>query len=189
MRDPTPLYQAIGKSGLTPRDVQIAYFGPRPSEIFPLAERCGVSDYISLHKRVPHNQSLAIQNASDVLLLLQSPADPRNVPAKFFEYLASGRPILGLGLDSGIPAQIIRARGAGLYVTEPAAIAAQLKQWVAEKRQTGMISDLPPSARDGLSRAAQFERLEQFLSSLDSPATVRPGTQRADSPLRDWHRS
>jgi glycosyltransferase involved in cell wall biosynthesis len=189
MRDPTALYQAITQSGLTSRDIQILYFGPRPSEIFPLADRLGVSDYISLQKRVPHNQSLQIQHASDVLLLLQSPDDPRNVPAKFFEYLASGRPILGLGLDSGIPAQIIRTRRAGLYVTEPPVIAAQLQQWVAEKRRTGMIADVPASAREGLSRAAQFERLEQFLSSLDQPAAIRLPKRREDPTLRDWHRS
>ena len=107
-------------------------------------------------------------------MLLQPGIDEANVPAKFFEYLAARRPILGLGLDSGVPAEIIRDRRAGLYVTEPAKVAAQLRLWVDQKQQEGQIPDLPESVGAGLSRSDQFASLMTFLKSAlsDSEATL-----------------
>ena len=166
LRDPSILYEAIKRSGLTPDDLQIRYYGPTAAEIFPLAEKLGVSDFVSLRARIPYRASLETQRQSDVLLLLQSPADPRNVPAKVFEYLALCRPILGLGLDDGIPARLIRDRSAGIYVSDPDAVAAQLKTWLEEKRKTGMIADLPLSVHAGLAQSVQFQRLSDFLHRI-----------------------
>ncbi len=166
LRDPSILYQAIRMSQLRPDELRLRYYGPSHVEVIPLAKRFGVGAFVELQDRVPYHESLLIQRQGDVLLLLQSPFDPRNVPAKLFEYLASGRPILGVGLDEGIPARIIRERRAGFYVSDPAAIAEQLKTWVAEKKATGTIADIPASAIRGLSRRDQFRRLEQFLESI-----------------------
>jgi len=165
-RDPSPLYRAIELSKLKPSDIQIEYFGPSEKEIRPLAEKFGVSACVQVKSRVSYSESLRIQRESDVLLLLQAPDDPRNVPAKVFEYLASGRPILGLGLDNGVPATLIRERGAGFYDRNPVAIAQQLIRWVEQKRATGVIDDVPASARSGLSRSEQFATLEHFLEDL-----------------------
>src|SRR5207244_7120181 len=107
MRDPSVLYDAIRRSGLKPNDLQISYYGPKAADIYPLTEKFGVSDFVAIKPLVPYRRSLEIQRASDVLLLLQSPDDPRNVPANTFEYLASRRPILGLGLDEGVPARLV----------------------------------------------------------------------------------
>ena len=166
MRDPSVLYAAIQRSGLTPKELRIVFYGPQISEVYPLAAQFGVTAFLAVKDRVPYRKSLEIQRASDVLLLLQSPRDSRNVPAKIFEYLAARRPTLGLGLDDGIPAQLVRNRNAGFYVTESDALAAQLKHWVVQKKELGLIPDLPASVFEGLSRADQFSRLEEFLSSI-----------------------
>ena len=106
LRDPSPLYNAITQLKLSPSQLQISFYGPEASEIYPLADKFGLSEFVSLNGRVSHSESLRIQREADILLLLQSPGDPKNVPAKFFEYLAARRPILGLGLDEGIPAKL-----------------------------------------------------------------------------------
>jgi glycosyltransferase involved in cell wall biosynthesis len=164
LRDPSALYRAIAASGLSPQDVRIAYYGPGEAEVMPLAQRHGVAGHIVLGGRVPYQRSLQIQRDSDVLLLLQSPDDPRNVPAKLFEYFASRRPILGIGLDAGIPARFIRERAAGLYSSDPDAIAAALRGWRDQKAGLGKIPDLPERARAGLSRGRQFDRLREILN-------------------------
>ena len=166
LRNPSLLYEAIKRSCLSPKDVRISYYGPKAAEVYPLAAKYGVSDFIAINERIPYQRSLEIQRSSDVLLLLQSPDDPRNVPAKVFEYFASCRPILGLGLDNGIPARLVRERNAGFYTSNVDAIATQLTHWVAEKRTTGLIPDVPSSARAGLSRLDQFANLEIFMRSL-----------------------
>lgn len=174
MRDPSALYQAIAASRLTPADIAVVYHGPREDEIMPLAERYNVASYITLKPRVPFAQSLQIQRNSDILLLLQSPEDPRNVPAKLFEYFAVQRPILGIGLDEGIPAQFIRARGAGLYSSDPPAIGRALAAWSDCKARTGVIADVPEQARAGLSRERQLDRLKDILELVRGTGAAAP---------------
>jgi hypothetical protein len=173
LRDPTILYEAIAKSGLTPNDIEIRYRGPSAQEVLPLAERFGVGSFVKIEGRVPYARALEIQRESDVLLLLQSPNDAANVPAKTFEYFASRRPILGLGLDDGIPARMVMDRKAGIYVTNADRVAEQLRIWVAEKRSKGFIADLDESASVGLSRVEQFEKLERaFLEVVRTEPTT-----------------
>jgi glycosyltransferase involved in cell wall biosynthesis len=164
-RDPSCLYQAVKLSNLTPRDIQIDFYGPTAQDVAPLAERFGVTDFVRVFDRVPYSESLEIQRKSDILLLLQPSEDAGNVPAKFFEYIAARRPILGLGLDAGVPAGIIRNRSAGFYVTDASKVAEQLQRWVSQKRHEGCVPDIPGSAQMGLSRIEQFENLLTFLQS------------------------
>ena len=166
LRDPSLLFEAIRLANLTPGEVEVAFYGAGGNTVLPLAARHGVQDFVKVPPRVPYQRALEIQAASDVLLLLQSPADMANVPAKTFEYFAARRPILGLGLDEGIPARLVRERNAGLYRTDAGAIAKQLIAWVAQKRVDGVIPALAESASAGLSREEQFERLESFLAPL-----------------------
>ncbi len=103
-----------------------------------------------------------------MLLLLQwnNPREQGNIPAKVFEYFAARRPILGIGFEDGVPARWIRERGAGLYSSDPAVIADQLRRWIAARRQTGGLAALPESARTGLARDTQYAKLESFLGQL-----------------------
>jgi glycosyltransferase involved in cell wall biosynthesis len=167
-RDPTPLFQAMRELAPEAADLRVRFYGTSPEHVLPLARRCGVERLIEVFPSVPYRQSIRIQQAADVLLLLQwnDPKEQGNVPAKLFEYLAAMRPILGLGLADGVPAGVIRARRAGLFANEPAAIADQLAAWLAEKRRTGTVQGLAPDACRGFSRAEQFGRLVGFLNGL-----------------------
>ena len=166
LRDPTVLFEAIKLAGVKPGELGVAFYGAVPGAVIPLATKFGVEEFVTVPPRVSYDKALDIQRRSDVLLLLQSPADIGNVPAKTFEYFAARRPILGLGLDQGIPARLVRERNAGCYVTDPRAVAEQLERWIKQKRGSGVIASLPESAAAGLSRAEQFTRLETFLQSL-----------------------
>ena len=54
LRDPSALYEAIVRSGLTPRDVQVVYYGPADKHVRPLVEKLGVSAHVSVRPRVGH---------------------------------------------------------------------------------------------------------------------------------------
>ncbi len=166
IRDPTPLFKALQLASFTPADLRIRFYGATPSAVLDLAKKIGVPGFGTACAQVPHHRALDIQNTSDVLLLLQSPLDVANIPAKMFEYFAARRPILGIGADDGIPARLIRERHAGLYSSNPDVLAGQLKAWVQEKRRTGQLTALPETVSRGLSRADQFARLEGFLEAI-----------------------
>jgi hypothetical protein len=104
---------------------------------------------------------------ADALLLLQwnNRRDEGNLPAKLFEYLYSRRPILFIGYEQGIAAQLVRERGAGLVSNSPAQIADQLREWIMAKRQVG-LERLDASVCHGLSRDQQYEKLEQLFDEI-----------------------
>jgi hypothetical protein len=115
-----------------------------------------------------HEEALRRQRESDILVLLQwnDPKEQGNVPGKFFEYLGARRPILVLGLHNGVPATIVKERGAGFFSNEPAEIADQLTRWLEIKQERGLLPPVPESARAGFSRDDQYARLERFLQGL-----------------------
>lgn len=166
-RDPTPLFQALTRPEVADLDIRISFYGTQDHTVWPLADREGVRDRISVHPSIPHEEVVRIERRSDVLLLMQwnNPLEQGNVPGKLFEYLASRRPILGLGIENGVPASIIRSRGAGVYANDPAEIARHLRAWAETKRTEGRIPPMPSSVREGFSRPEQSRALMDFLEA------------------------
>jgi hypothetical protein len=115
---------------------------------------------------VPYRESLSLQQSADILLLLHwnDIKAAGSIPAKFFEYLRAGRPILFVGYENGDLAQIIRERDVGVIANDPPVIAEQLRRWI-ERRRAG-IPSIPEAAREGLSRTDQYRKLERLLAQL-----------------------
>ena len=164
-RDPTPLFRAIRMMGDEGKSIRIAFYGANRDELTEMAAAENVLDQVDINGDVPYRQSIDHQMNADILLLLQwnNPKEQGNVPGKLFEYLGARRPVLGLGLEDGVPAGILAERGAGIFVNDPALIVEQLKKWQAEKRSKGVIPLVPLSAREGYSRPEQFEQAELFF--------------------------
>ena len=167
-RDPSPLFEALACLGVERGGVRVEFFGADETRVIAHALRHGVSHLVTVHPSIPYLESVAVQRRADVLLLIQwnDPREQGNVPGKLFEYLGARRPILGLGLENGVPAKIIRERSAGLFSNDPMAIARQLRAWLEVKRRTGSVPPLPEAARTGVSRDEQFQKLERLLTSV-----------------------
>jgi glycosyltransferase involved in cell wall biosynthesis len=82
---------------------------------------------------LPHNEAIAKQQSSQVLLLLinRSVNAKGILTGKFFEYLASGRPVLGVGPVDGDAAEILDQTGAGTMVgyDDVTAAVAVIRDW------------------------------------------------------------
>ena len=167
-RDPSPLFEALRLLGDAGNRVRVVFCGTDPAHVAPLAKRAGVEHLVEVRPAVPYKQSLEFQRQSDVLLLMQwnDPREQGNCPGKFFEHIANLRPILILGLEDGVPARIARERSAGFCINDPRLIAAQLRAWLNEKDKFGGVRPLPETAREGLSRTVQFDKLERFLTEM-----------------------
>jgi hypothetical protein len=122
---------------------------------------------------VSAEKSWHVQTTADVLVLVMwnDPQDAGTVPGKFFDYLRARRPILMIGHPSGVVADLIRTRRAGVVLSDPHAIADRLRTWLAEKDRLGRIPDLPASSLDGLYREDQLER---YLTLLAEVAATGP---------------
>jgi glycosyltransferase involved in cell wall biosynthesis len=65
---------------------------------------------------LPHDKLVNLYGSTDLqlLVLAHTAIAPGNLPGKFFEYLASGKPILGIGPVQGDAAQILQQISAGV---------------------------------------------------------------------------
>jgi glycosyltransferase involved in cell wall biosynthesis len=167
-RDPAPLFQAIARSPELRSAVRVHFYGSGPEQAVPSAATAGVQDQVVVHPQLPRPEIAAIQQRADVLLLMQwnDPREQGNLPGKLFEYLGARRPILGLGLENGVPANIIGERAAGCFSNDPAQIASQLSAWLETKRRLGHLPPLPPEVAAGFTRAEQFGLLERFVAEI-----------------------
>lgn len=83
--------------------------------IAALAER-GLADHVDALGYRSHDEAVAEQRAAGLLILpLRQEPEYRNVlPGKIFEYLASGRPVLGIGQEDGAAAKVLTDSGVGV---------------------------------------------------------------------------
>ena len=182
-RDPSPLFRALGLLGAERERVAIHFYGPPAATVIPLAAAQGAQDRVFVHAPVTHKASLALQTSADVLLLLQwdNEKDAGNIPAKFYEYLGARRPILFLGYEKGDLAATIRERAVGFVANDPAAIARQLRIWIAQKPEG--IPPPHPHARVGMTRDEQNQKYEGFLKEvLLAQSDRRPALSAPSAP-------
>ncbi len=100
-------------------DLEIKLVGSVDYSVSASLEKAGLGRYVNRVSYLPHNEVIKIQQQSQVLLLLINDTPNANVilPGKFFEYMASRRPILCIGPAAGDAAQVIKETNAG-YIVE-----------------------------------------------------------------------
>lgn len=169
-QDPSPLFAAVKSLGEEGRRIKIEFYGRTLPGIRQLAEGFGLGDQVGVHAEVPFLESAQLQASADILLFLQwnSVAEPGVFTGKLFEYLGARRPVLAVGMPTGVAPDLIRDRSAGFASDDVAELASRLSQWLAAKAADGVISRLPESVGAGLSRAEQFARLFERLGGWQS---------------------
>ncbi|KPJ60007.1 MAG: hypothetical protein AMJ46_08705 [Latescibacteria bacterium DG_63] len=104
---------------------KVFFIGPRDRENELRAAQHGLLDVVAFQDSLPHNECVRLQLSSHVLLLIehQSRRGALIYPAKVFEYVASGRPVLAL-VPEGPASRFVRDTGAGkvLSTSSPTAI-------------------------------------------------------------------
>lgn len=136
--------------------VRIISNAPLRPEDKQLAEQSGVDDQFITAPRVLPEESRAYLQQADLLLLSTSELRDEIIPAKLWDYIAAGRPMLGL---SGNPEvhQIMQAKGGrAFYPDNTTAAAAVLRDKIKEKLSQGYCSSF--------SAAEPAEEVQPFTS-------------------------
>ncbi len=138
-RDPSQLIRALQllhESGrIRPGQFRIRFRASAADGLLQqLAQAHAVQPYVELMPPVPYREALAEMLRADALLILQAANCNQQIPAKLYEYLRSGRPIVCLSDAAGDTWRTLA--GAGLThmaaLDDPVAIAALLEVVVAE---------------------------------------------------------
>jgi glycosyltransferase involved in cell wall biosynthesis len=180
-RDPRPLFVAIrlaAEAGLLePKRIRIRFLGGggfgESLEMKRAIEEAGLVSRVEFLPRVSYDAALAEISGAGVLLLLQASSDTVDlVPAKLFEYLRAGRPVLAM-VPNGATAEVMRDVGGG-WVVDPFdssglhdAIVAAYRAWVSGSLN---LLKADPSALEKFSRERLAAELaQQFNALMEEP--------------------
>ena len=173
-RDPTQLFQALAqlkkvKAGTC--RLTIRFRAPvHESLLLDLAQKHGVQDMVEVLPAIDYRGALLEMCQADVLLLMQAANCDQQIPAKFYEYLRAGRPVLGLTSSSGDTAAAMRTAGLNrLARLDSADDIAQALERLMTDIETGSAMGPSGDAIRSASRAARTREFSRLLQSASKP--------------------
>jgi glycosyltransferase involved in cell wall biosynthesis len=173
-RDPSQLFRALRglrDAGLGSR-LHVRLRGAGHEDLLQtLIRDAGVADMVELAPPVPYKAALAEMMRADGLLVLQAASCNEQVPAKLYEYLRIGRPIVALTDPAGDTAQVLRQAGLGdvARLDRAEEIAEALRRFIDQAGRGAAPLPDPAFAASGSRRA----RTEQFAALLEQSARGR----------------
>ena len=168
-RNPAALWQALSRLDVaaTMPKLRIEFVGNVEPAVLASAERYGFGDRLRLLPYVPHADAVRRMKSATMLLLSINRVRGAEgiVTGKVYEYVASGRPILGIGPPDGDAARVLRDSGAGTLFDfdDAAGIAAWLKN-MYEDWEAGR--PLPGAAEDAARRYSRRTQAEELAALL-----------------------
>ncbi len=119
-RNPTAVWDAVASlqdEGAVPNLV-IRLIGTVDPAVMKAIRERGLEDRVERVSFIPHDEAIRAMAASTLLLLVIEPfAQARGmITSKLYEYLASGRPVIGVGPPDGDAAALLSKHDAGLMV-------------------------------------------------------------------------
>lgn len=179
-RDPRPFFRALARlkeSGqIRPEELRIELRASGNEEYYrQVLMELGIVDMVHLLSPLPYPEALREAAASDGLLLFQAANCDHQIPAKAYEYLRIGRPILALTSHTGDTAALLRETGGATIVdlADEEAIFQALPTFLDAIR-SGTHPTPHPEAVQRYARKNQARALADSLSSaLDIAQTSR----------------
>jgi len=194
-RDPRPLLDALrelgAEQGAGSPGWRVSFLGRACDENLDLEREVagrGLRASVELGGQVSYGRSLQAMAGADVLLLLDSPGRRAGVPAKLYEYLGAGRPILALAEEDGDVAWVLRESGAPHRIAAPRD-AAQIKAALVELSR-GVDGGVPRPSGEKRSRAFTREEMARAFADVLNDRTANgkqmaaPVSKRAPGQLR-----
>ena len=174
-RDPTQFFAALAlvvQRGDVNRDsLRVRFRAPVHADLLKdLAQRYGITDMVEICPPVSYRDALSEMVQADGLLVMQASNCNAQIPAKLYEYLRSGTPVMGLTDLAGDTAQALRS--AGITALAPLdstpRIADALVSFLSDLRQGTSV--LPhPAAVASASRRARAQQLAALLQCAATP--------------------
>jgi glycosyltransferase involved in cell wall biosynthesis len=172
-RDPTQLFAALGilrrtEPALMQR-LRVRFRGAQHEDMLKhQAARHGVAEHVELHAPIAYREALVEMVRADGLLVLQASNCNEQIPAKLYEYLRCGRPVLGLTDPSGDTA--VALRNAGLDTIAPLDDAVSIAAVIKKLMSAEASNQLPSSA--AVRAASRRGRSATLAALLDSIAAA-----------------
>ncbi|HKV62600.1 MAG TPA: glycosyltransferase [Candidatus Acidoferrum sp.] len=192
-RDPRPMFNAVGRlkkmGRLSADKIQIVFRAPGSEDLYRtlLAER-DIANLILLEPHMPYRQAVQECADADGLLLFQAADCDKQIPAKAYEYLRIGKPILALTTHTGDTAALLREVGGATIVN--IASEDEIYEGLSAFVDALRVGTHPLPDRDKIrnyTREAQAGHLAKVLDGLTGKPSVperQIDTARRDMPAQ-----
>jgi glycosyltransferase involved in cell wall biosynthesis len=171
-RDPRPFFDAIKEERLP---VQVRLLGRQTESIcnFPNEIRTrGLGDCVTLEDQVPYATAIERMMHTDINLLVHTPEYRVGVPAKLYEYLGAGRPILALAEPDSDIGWVLRASKV-LHRIAPPRDVARIRQALVELTREIQAGQAPIPDANALRQFTRERMAERIAECLDACAPRR----------------
>lgn len=169
-RDPSQLIEALAmlrQQGLDESRLRIRFRAPVHAEMIDaLAAQWGVTGMVEVLPAMAYRTALEEMQRADALLVMQAANCNAQVPAKVYEYLRAGPPVICLADPHGDTAEVLRR--AGVLDQAPLDAAPQIANLLRRVVEGDASLRLrpPPEAVAGASRWARSEQLARWLQAM-----------------------
>jgi glycosyltransferase involved in cell wall biosynthesis len=183
----TAVAELIGEGHIPARELRVVFVGDLGGDHRPaaLARALGLGSIVREVPVVGHAEAIQWMMRSDLLLLLAQD-QPTQVPAKVFEYLASGRPILAV-TGEGTSADLVRCAGGSVSRDDVAEIKDAIHR--SYLRHVGAVDGGDEPWKRGEIRLYDRRRLAADLARLlEALAASGRALERSDvAPITEVH--
>jgi glycosyltransferase involved in cell wall biosynthesis len=97
------------------RKIRMYVRGLKPERAILLADAAEVHHLVDIGGPVSHNEAIEMMKKMDILALVATSKHTHQLPAKVFEYMGAGRPVLAVTPD-GATARFVQKHGIGITV-------------------------------------------------------------------------
>ena len=184
-RNPVPLFAALGrlkdKGLIEPGRFKVRFRAAVHDELLhDLARQHRIEPFIETCPAVGYQAALEEMLRADALLVMQGSGCNEQIPAKIYEYLRAGRPIVCLSDPAGDTAGVLRQAGVDRIARLDSIdeIEALLPEFLAAVRQ-GPASHPEPEIVKRASRLARAQALANMLDALPQSVAEPAGAAAA----------
>jgi glycosyltransferase involved in cell wall biosynthesis len=115
-RDPRPFLRALARlkneGVISNQRLRVTLRNPSSEEFYQqTVSDLNIADIVSIQPHLPHHEALAECAESDALLIFQAANCDHQIPAKAYEYLRLGKPVLALTTQTGDTAAVLNEVG------------------------------------------------------------------------------
>lgn len=164
-RSPSRLFRSALRLGLTESQMRIHFLGARHEDVMIFEGANEVKNLLVFHDEVGAEESRRMQERAGALLLLlrEDSADAGTYSGKLFEYIGAGRPVVLIGYEDGVAAELLRTSKLG-YVPRTDQELDKLLQDLVGIGDRRLVT--APEARSEFERKRQNEIFERLAHDL-----------------------
>lgn len=176
-RDPRPFLDALQQMDGLDALAQVEFIGRNTEQVYDLPAEIAhrnLGKCVKVTGQIPYADALAKMMNADLLLLVQGTGLALGVPAKLYEYLGAGRPILALAEPDGDIAWVLRESGVLHRLAPPNDVPAIRQALIDLKKAIDSGAPAVPD-RAALQQFTRERMAQRFAECLDAVTQRAPG--------------